>query len=148
MKFNESVIPLFICCIILIIIYMSTGPKIIASIRENITFVTNSIQESKKIQVWVIKDANPEEVYALGEKLKTMPEIENVQFVSKEETANKYKERLKEYPNAAEAIETEYFSDSYIITLKQISSKQKIEQKITEIENWKKTTSKKNVFFN
>ncbi len=111
------------------------------TIGQNVAHIMDSVQDAQSIQVWVVKDATADQVSAFGDELKAMEEVNSVKFVSKEETANKYKEKLKDYPNAADTIQAEYFSDSYVITLTDLSLNSKVQAKIKDLDNLKKITS-------
>lgn len=108
---------------------------------ENIANIMTNIQEAQSMQIWLLNGTTPEEVATFSDELKKIDAINSIKFVSNEETANKYKEKLKEYPNAAETIESDYFSDSYIITLTDLTLSSEVQQQIYKLDNLKKITS-------
>lgn len=108
---------------------------------ENISNIMTNIQEAQSMQIWLENGTTPEEVAIFSDELKKIDAINSIKFVSNEETANKYKEKLKEYPNAAETIESDYFSDSYIITLTDLTLSSEVQQQINKLDNLKKITS-------
>lgn len=111
------------------------------ALGENIAHIMENIQESQSMQIWLVNGATSEQVTTFSEELKAIEGVNSVKFVSNEETANKYKEKFKEYPNTAETIEADYFSDSYVITLTDLSLNEEVQDKIYQLDNLKKITS-------
>lgn len=132
-KSTVSSLVIMCCAMIIFGIFFALG--------ENIAHIMENIQEAQSMQIWLVNGATSEEVTTFSEELKAIDGINSIQFVSNEETANKYKEKLKEYPNAAETIEADYFSDSYIITLTDLTLNDEVQAKISKMDNLKKITS-------
>jgi cell division transport system permease protein len=102
-------------------------------IGENVNNIINNVEEAQGIQVYFKVDTTDEDIQKMGEQIKYIEGVNNIQFVSKEEGVKIIKEGLKEADENLYNISPQRIPASYIVTLKDLKSNEKVQQEITDI---------------
>ncbi|MGE5704091.1 MAG: permease-like cell division protein FtsX, partial [Clostridia bacterium] len=85
----------------------------------NVNHIAQSIEKQVEIRVFLDLLADKPTVEQVGEKLKALPKVESVQFVSKEEGMVKFKDSMGEKSYLLDGLEKENpFPDSYVVKTK------------------------------
>jgi len=84
----------------------------------NLQNATSGVRSKLEIEVFIKNDASPEEINDLGDEIRAMPEVREVNFVSKEEALNRLRERMKGHEDVLDAISGNPLPPSYEIILK------------------------------
>lgn len=123
-KSTISAITVMLLCMIIFGVFFILG--------ENINHIMNTVEEAQGIQVYFkigTEDARMQEV---GEKIKNIDGVNRVEFVSKEDGFNEMKSN-KEYASALEGMESDFFEDSYRVTLSKLELNKQIQEQIEAI---------------
>lgn len=110
-------------------------------IGENLDKLLTDIESSQGMQVFVTKDANEEEIEEFGEKLQQIEGVNTVKKKSKEEAYNEMKTRLGDKQELMDVFEPDIFTDSYMVTLTDLSLNDAVQAKIQELDHYRKITS-------
>ena len=114
------------------------------AIGENIDHIMTQVENSQGFQVFAIREATDEQVKILGEQIRAIEGVSNIEFVSRADGIDIIKETFKEHPGALEGYddpETTPISDSYIVKLTDLELNEQVQQKVSELENVKTITS-------
>lgn len=111
---------------------------------ENINHFVKEIESAQGIQVFVKNEATQEEIEALEDQIRSIQNVSTVEFYSKEQALDQVKERFGDKQDLLSAYEGEnnIFTDSYIVTLTDLSQSQAVQDQILTFETVKKITSK------
>ena len=93
---------------------------------ENINHFVKEIESAQGIQVFVKNEATQEEIEALEDQIRSIQNVSTVEFYSKEQALDQVKERFGDKQDLLSAYEGEnnIFTDSYIVTLTDLSQSQ------------------------
>lgn len=111
---------------------------------ENINHFVEEVESAQGIQVFVKNEATQEEIEALEDQIRAIENVSTVEFYSKEQALDQVKERFGDKQDLLDAYEGEnnIFTDSYIVTLTDLSQSQAVQDQILTFETVKKITSK------
>lgn len=84
----------------------------------NLQNATSGVRNKLEIEVFIKNEASPEEINNLGDEIRAMPEVREVNFVSKEEALNRLRERMKGHEDVLDAMSGNPLPPSYEIILK------------------------------
>ena len=107
---------------------------------ENINHIMTTVEDAQAIQVFIKSDATKEEIDILGEKLNEIEGISKVEFLSKEEGFEQYKEQYGEKAYLLDPYK-DVISDSYIVSFSDLKLAKDVEVKINDLENIKSITN-------
>lgn len=102
-------------------------------IGENINNIMNAVQSEQGMQVFIKVGTSSDRVKEIGNKIKEINGINNVQYVSKAEALQQVKEGLKDNASVAEAVPETVFPESYIVTLTDLKLNKQVQTTINEI---------------
>ena len=108
---------------------------------ENINHFVDEIKSEQGFQVFLTTDATDEEVEEVGEKIRALDGVSTIERKSKEDALNTIKEKFGDKADLLDGFDEEVFSESYVVTLTDLSLSQEIQAKISEFDNIKKITS-------
>lgn len=116
---------------------------------ENVKHIVKEVEDSQGMQVFFYADTEEKDILETGDKIRNI-EIDGVKAVNsierktKEDALNIMKERLKDNPNVLEGLDGEnnIFSESYVVTLTNLSYSEQVQTEISKMENVKRITSK------
>lgn len=112
-------------------------------IGENINHFVKEIESVQGIQVYINNDATDEQVEEVGNKIRALDGVNKTEFVSKEDALKQMKEKFKDKEYLLEGYEeNNIFPASYIVTLTDLNLSKDVQNKILQIENVKKITSR------
>ena len=112
-------------------------------IGENIDNVMTQIEAAQGIQVFINTDATDEEIDKLKHDLEKISEISTIEFVSKEQALEQMKDKFKDKQYLLAGYEkNNIFPASYVVTLHDLSTSGEVQEKIMQLDNIKKITSK------
>lgn len=78
----------------------------------------SDLRNSLRVEVFMKNTASPEKIQELGQEIEAMPEVRDVEFISKEDALNKLRESLEGHEDLLEAISGNPLPPSYVITLR------------------------------
>ena len=107
---------------------------------ENINHIMNTVEDAQAIQVFIKADATDEEINTLGEQINEIEGISKVEFLSKEEGFEQYKEQYGEKAYLLDPYK-DVIADSYIVSFTDLKLAKDVEAKINKLENIKSITS-------
>ncbi len=110
---------------------------------ENINHFVREVEDAQGIQVFATREATTEQVQKLGEEIKKINGVNTTQYVSKETALDQMKEKFSEHEEFLEGYEGEnnIFSDSYVVTLTDLSLLEQVQEEISKLDNVKEITS-------
>lgn len=112
-------------------------------IGENINHFVREVELVQGIQVFINNDATDEQIEEVGNQIRTLDGVNKTEFVSKEAALNQMKEKFKDKEYLLEGYEdNNIFPASYIVTLTDLNLSKDVQDKISQIENVKKITSR------
>ncbi len=124
-KSTMSAITVMFLCMLIFGVFFIIG--------ENINHIMSTVEEAQGVQVYFKVGTTEERINEIGEEIKKIEGINNVQFISSEEGFNEMKENLKNNPKALEGFNSELLPDSYRVTLSNLELNEQIQNKIIEI---------------
>ena len=103
---------------------------------ENFNHFIKQVQMQQGIRAFIQKDATEEEIKEVERQINEIPEVNTIEFVSKEEALQSVKDRIfKDRADLLEGYDVSVFKPSYNITLTDISKTAEVKEKILNIEN-------------
>lgn len=112
-------------------------------IGENINHFVREVELVQGIQVFINNDATDEQIEEVGNQIRTLDGVNKTEFVSKEAALNQMKEKFKDKEYLLEGYEdNNIFPASYVVTLTDLNLSKDVQDKISQIENVKKITSR------
>lgn len=102
-------------------------------IGKNINNIMNAVQSEQGMQVFIKVGTSSDRVKEIGNKIKEINSVNNVQYVSKAEALKQVKEGLKDNASVAEAVPETVFPESYIVTLTDLKLNKEVQTTINEI---------------
>ena len=111
-------------------------------IGENVNYIIEQVQSNQAMQVFINPEATAEQEQELEGKIKELPYINTIEYVSQEQALNKVKSWLGEDSSILDAYsgEDNPFKASYVITLTDLTKSDEIEEQIQTFENVSKVT--------
>ena len=111
-------------------------------IGENINYFMSELEGAQGIRVFIKNDATEEEVTKVGEQINSIDGVNTVQYKSKEQALDEMKEQFGEKSYLLDPYEeNNIFSESYVVTLTDLSLSSQVQDQIWQLENIKKITS-------
>ncbi len=108
---------------------------------ENINYVMSQVQSEQGFKVWVELDATDEETQKIGDAIRKIQGTNTVEYISKSQGWNEFKEDIKDYSYIAEGFGSDYFQDSFAVTLTDLELNSKVQEEILKIEKVDEITS-------
>ncbi len=90
------------CFIMLIPIFLATSLFLLKDVSQ---FLISTVQEKADISVYFKESASEEDILKVEEEIFKIPEVKNVNYVSKEEALEKFVQRHKDDPALMESLE-------------------------------------------
>ena len=110
---------------------------------ENINHFVQDVEAAQGIQVFINNDATQEQIDDIGEKIRSIDGVNNVEYVSKEQALQQMKDQFGERQDLLEGYEeNNIFPASYVVTLTDLTKSGQVQEEILKLENIKKITSK------
>ena len=109
-------------------------------IGENVNHIMKTVENAQAIEVFIKLDATDEEIKTLGEQLKAIEGVSKVEFLSKEEGFERYKERYGDKSYLIDSYQS-VIPDSYIINFTDLKLSNQVIAKVNELDNIKEITS-------
>ena len=111
-------------------------------IGENVNYIIEQVQSNQAMQVFISPNATAEQEKELEAKIRELPYINTIEYVSQEEALNEVKSMLGEDSSILDAYsgEDNPFKASYVITLTDLTKSDEIEAQISSFENVAKIT--------
>lgn len=110
-------------------------------LTQNLNHFVKEIESEQGIQVYIENDASEEEMKELGEKIRELEGVNTAEFVSKEAALNQMKEKFGDKKDLLTGYDS-IFPASYIVKLTDLNLSKQVQEKIGQMENVKKITSK------
>jgi len=112
------------------------------AIGQNITSMMKSLESQQGMQVFIVNAATDTEIEKVGEEIKQIDGVNKVEFISKEDAYNDAKKKLGDRGDLMEGLEPSIFAASYMVTLTDLNKNAEVQDKINQLDNIKKITSK------
>jgi len=84
----------------------------------NFEHAISDLRNKLEVEVFIKNTASPDQINGLGDEIRAMSEVKEVNFVSKEEALNRLRESLKGHEDVLDALSGNPLPPSYEITLK------------------------------
>lgn len=112
-------------------------------IGENINHIMNELEMQQGMQVFIIDEATEKQVSELGEKIRALNGVNQVEFVSKEDALNQMKEKVGDKQFLLSGYEENNpFPASYVVTLTDLKESSNVQNEINKFENVKSIQSR------
>lgn len=112
-------------------------------IGENINHIMNELEMQQGMQVFIIDEATEKQVSELGEKIRVLNGVNQVEFVSKEDALNQMKEKVGDKQFLLSGYEENNpFPASYVVTLTDLKESSNVQNEINKFENVKSIQSR------
>lgn len=108
---------------------------------ENINHFVDQIKAEQGFQVFLDTDATDEEVKEVGDKIRALDSVSTIEQKSKEDALNTVKEKFGDKADLLDGFNKEVFSQSFIVTLTDLSLSKDVQNQIMEFDNIKRITS-------
>lgn len=111
-------------------------------IGENVNHIMNTVESAQEIQVFIKNDATDEEIATVGEQIKAIEGVNQVEYVSKDEALDIMQDRVGEKSYLLAGYEDNNFLPaSYKVTFTDLNLASQVESQINNLENIKRITS-------
>ncbi len=112
-------------------------------IGENINHIMNELEMQQGMQVFIKDEATEKQVSELGDKIKALNGVNQVEFVSKEDALNQMKEKVGDKQFLLSGYEENNpFPASYVVTLTDLKESSNVQNEINSFENVKNIQSR------
>lgn len=112
-------------------------------IGENINHIMSELEMQQGMQVFIKDEATEKQVSELGDKIKALNGVNQVEFVSKEDALNQMKEKVGDKQFLLSGYEENNpFPASYIVTLTDLKESSNVQKEINNFENVKNIQSR------
>lgn len=112
-------------------------------IGENINHIMSELEMQQGMQVFIKDEATEKEVSELGNKIKALNGVNQVEFVSKEDALNQMKEKVGDKQFLLSGYEENNpFPASYVVTLTDLKESSNVQKEINNFENVKNIQSR------
>ena len=107
-------------------------------IGENINHIMNELEMQQGMQVFIKEEATEKEISELGDKIKALSEVNQVEFVSKEDALKQMKEKVGDKQFLLSGYdENNPFPASYVVTLTDLKESDNVQKEIENFDNIK-----------
>lgn len=108
-------------------------------IGENVNHMMKELESNQGMQVFMTKKVSDEQIQELEEKIKDLPDVAKVEFISKEQGMNTFKERFGENAKILDAYtgDDNPITDSFVVTLTKLEKSEEVKTQIEGFENVK-----------
>lgn len=108
-------------------------------IGENVNHMMKELEANQGMQVFMTPKVSDEQIQGLEEKIKDLPDVAKVEFISKEQGMNTFKERFGENARILDAYvgDDNPITDSFIVTLTNLEKSEEVKTQIEGFENVK-----------
>lgn len=112
------------------------------AIGENINTFVNNLEGEQAIRVNIEKTATEEQVTTLGEEIKKIEGVNEIEFRSEDDALQIMKEKFGDNAYILDTYEDRnIFSSAYIVTLTDLNLNLQVQDEITKLENVKSITN-------
>lgn len=88
-------------------------------VQRQVNLMAGDWASRVEVSVFLREDASDDQVSALGEKIAGMPEVQTVQFESKDEAYRRFQELFRDSPTIVENVGPDALPESYRVKLKE-----------------------------
>lgn len=108
-------------------------------IGENVNHMMKELEANQGMQVFMTKKVSDDQIQELEEKIKDLPDVAKVEFISKEQGMNTFKERYGENARILDAYvgDDNPITDSFVVTLTNLEKSEEVKTQIEGFENVK-----------
>ena len=107
-------------------------------IGENINHIMNELEMQQGMQVFIKEEATEKEISELGDKIKALSGVNQVEFVSKEDALKQMKEKVGDKQFLLSGYdENNPFPASYVVTLTDLKESDNVQKEIETFDNIK-----------
>ncbi len=127
---KSTIASLVIMCATMIIFGISYA------ISENVNNFVAKMEADQGIQVFVNRDASEETIKKVGDEIKKINGVSNVEYKSKEQALDQMKQMLEDQQELLAGYEdNNFFPASYVVTFTDLSMNKQIQEEISKIDN-------------
>ena len=107
-------------------------------IGENINHIMNELEMQQGMQVFIKEEATEKEISELGDKIKALSGVNQVEFVSKEDALKQMKEKVGDKQFLLSGYdENNPFPESYVVKLTDLKESDNVQKEIETFDNIK-----------
>ncbi|WP_114570117.1 permease-like cell division protein FtsX [Exiguobacterium flavidum] len=109
---------------------------IFAMVMFNVNKISENVEKDVEIQVFVDREADQAKIDAVGKQLEQMPGVASVEYSSKEQELDRFKEQLGEGSEAYQSVEKDNpLHDRYVVKATSPDETETIAKSVEKMEN-------------
>lgn len=108
-------------------------------IGENVNHMMKELESNQGMQVFMTRKVTEDQIQTLEEQIKDLPDVAKVEFISKEQGMNTFKERFGENARILDTFTGDQnpITDSFVVTLTKLEKSEEVKAQIEGFENVK-----------
>ena len=103
-------------------------------IGQNVNYIMRTIEEDQGMQVFIIKDANIEEVEEIKGMISNIDGVATTEIFTKQDAFDQMKARFKDHADVIDGYGVDIFPDSIIVKLNDLEKSAEVQEQIKQIK--------------
>ena len=103
-------------------------------IGQNVNYIMRTIEEDQGMQVFIIKDANMEEVEEIKGMISNIDGVATTEIFTKQDAFDQMKARFKDHADVIDGYGVDIFPDSIIVKLNDLEKSAEVQEQIKQIK--------------
>ena len=103
-------------------------------IGQNVNYIMKTIEEDQGMQVFIIKDANIEEVEEIKGMISNIDGVATTEIFTKQDAFDQMKARFKDHADVIDGYGVDIFPDSIIVKLTDLEKSAEVQEQIKQIK--------------
>ena len=103
-------------------------------IGQNVNYIMKTIEEDQGMQVFIIKDANIEEVEEIKGMISNIDGVATTEIFTKQDAFDQMKARFKDHADVIDGYGVDIFPDSIIVKLNDLEKSAEVQEQIKQIK--------------
>ena len=103
-------------------------------IGQNVNYIMKTIEEDQGMQVFIIKDANIEEVEEIKGMISNIDGVATTEIFTKQDAFDQMKARVKAHADVIDGYGVDIFPDSIIVKLNDLEKSAEVQEQIKQIK--------------
>ena len=103
-------------------------------IGQNVNYIMKTIEEDQGMQVFIIKDANMEEVEEIKGMISNIDGVATTEIFTKQDAFDQMKARFKDHADVIDGYGVDIFPDSIIVKLNDLEKSAEVQEQIKQIK--------------
>ena len=103
-------------------------------IGQNVNYIMKTIEEDQGMQVFIIKDANMEEVEEIKGMISNIDGVATTEIFTKQDAFDQMKAKFKDHADVIDGYGVDIFPDSIIVKLNDLEKSAEVQEQIKQIK--------------